>query len=202
MMQKLAGLIIVIGVTMFTYADLTVFNTFSLFDPELIESNPSGWAFTMLMWGGGAVLVSAGVMLFAWHAQSLKDDKNLKLAAYICLAVAALSALAWVIISYWRVAIEPQEMVAPNQTIDTLVMAYYLLTQIAAIVTGYILLRSGYPKWLAFLVMFLGGFLLVLWIVTGGGPPLANHVVFFLLGIALLIMPSRSPQIQMELQPV
>jgi hypothetical protein len=44
--------------------------------------------------------------------------------------------------------------------------------------------------------------LLVLWIVTGGGPPLANHVVFFLLGIALLIMPSRSPQMEMELQAV
>jgi hypothetical protein len=79
-------------------------------------------------------------------------------------------------------------------------VAYYLLTQVAAIVTGFILLRSGYPKWLAFLVMFLGGFLLVFWIVTGGGPPLANQVVFFLLGIALLIMPSRSPQ--MELQAV
>ena len=195
-MQKLAGLIILIGVAMFTYGDLTVFNTFGLFDPELIESNPSGWAFTMLMWGGGAVLVSAGVTLFAWHAQSLKDDKNLKLAAYICSAVAALSALAWVIMSYWRVAIEPQEILASNQTIDTLGVAYNLLTQVAAIVTGFILLRSGYPKWLAFLVMFLGGFVLVFWIVTGGGPPLANHLVFFLLGIALLIMPSRSPQME------
>ena len=201
-MQKLAGLILVIGVTMFTFGDLSVFNKFALFDPELIESNPSSWAFTMLMWAGGAILVSAGVTLFVWHAQSLKDDKNLKLAAYICTAVVVLSALAWVIISYWRVAVEPQEIVAPNQTIDTLVMAYYLLTQVTAIVTGYILLRSGYPKWLAFILMFLGGFLLVLWIVTGGGPPLANHVVFFLLGIALLIMPSRSPQIQMEPQAV
>ncbi|GAG97058.1 unnamed protein product [marine sediment metagenome] len=193
-MQKLAGLIILIGVAMFTYGDLTVFNTFALYDPELIESNPSGWAFTMLMWGGGAVLVSAGVTLFAWHAQSLKDDKNLKLAVYICSAVAALSALAWVIMSYWRVAVEPQEILAPNQTIDTLGVAYNLLIQVAAIVTGFILLRSGYPKWLAFLVMFLGGFVLVFWIVTGGGPPLANHVVFFLLGIALLLMPSHSPQ--------
>ena len=193
-MQKLAGLILVIGVAMFTYGDLSVFNTFGFFDPELIESNPSGWAFTMLMWAGGAVLVSAGVTLFAWHAQSLKDDKNLKLAAYICSVVAALSALAWVIIAFWRVAIEPQEILASNQTIDTLGVAYNLLTQVAAIVTGFILLRSGYPKWLAFLVMFLGGFVLVFWIVTGGGPPLANHFVFFLLGIALLIMPLRSPQ--------
>jgi hypothetical protein len=201
-MQKLAGLIILIGVAMFTYGDLTVFNTFGLFDPELIESNPSGWAFTMLMWGVGAVLVSAGVTLFAWHAQNLKDDKNLKLAAYICSVAAALSALAWVIMSYWRVAIEPQEILASNQTIDTLGAAFNLLTQVAAIVTGFILLRSGYPKWLAFLVMFLGGFLLVLWIVTGGGPPLATHVIFFLLGIALLIMPSRSPQIQLEPQAV
>ena len=199
-MQKLAGLILLIGVAMFTYGDLTVFNAFALYDPELIESNPSGWAFTMLMWGGGAVLVSAGVTLFAWHAQSLKDDKNLKLAAYICTAVAVLSALTWVIISFWRVAVDPQEIVASNQTIDTLGMAYYLLTQVTAIVTGFILLSSGYPKWLAFLVMFLGGFLLVLWIMTGGGPPLANHVVFFLLGIALLIMPSRSPSLQMEPQ--
>jgi len=198
-MQRLAGFIILIGVAMFTYGDLTVFNTFSLFDPELIESNPSGWAFTMLMWGGGAVLVSAGVTLFAWHAQSLKDDKNLKLAVYICSAVAVLSALAWVIMSYWRVAVEPQEILAPNQTMDTLGVAYNLLIQVAAIVTGFILLRSGYPKWLAFLVMFLGGFVLVFWIVTGGGPPLANHVVFFLLGIALVVMPSRSPQMVPQL---
>ena len=198
-MQRLAGLILVIGVAMFTYADLSVFNTFNLYDPELIESNISGWTFTMLMWGGGAVLVSAGVTLFAWHAQSLKDDKILKLATYICTVVAALSALAWVIISYWRVVIEPQEILASNQTIDTLNLAYYLLTQVAAIVTGFILLRSGYPKWLAFLVMFLGGFLLVFWIVTGGGPPIANHVVFFLLGIALLVMPSRSPQMMPQL---
>jgi hypothetical protein len=198
-MQKMAGLLLVIGVAMFTYGDLSIFNTFGLFDPELIESNPSGWAFTMLMWGGGAVLVSAGVTLFAWHAQSLKDDKNLKLAVYICSAVAVLSALAWVIMSYWRVAVEPQEILAPNQTIDTLGVAYNLLIQVAAIVTGFILLRSGYPKWLAFLVMFLGGFVLVFWIVTGGGPPLANHVVFFLLGIALLVMPSRSPQMVPQL---
>jgi len=194
----LAGLIILIGVAMFTYGDLSVFNTFALFDPELIESNPSGWAFTMLMWGGGAVLVAVGVTLFAWHAQSLKDDKNLKLAAYICSVVAALSALAWVIMSYWRVTIEPQEILASNQTIDILGVAYNLLTQVTVIVTGFILLRSGYPKWLAFLVMFLGGFVLVFWIVTGGGPPLANHFVFLLLGIALLIMPSRSPQMALQ----
>jgi len=199
-MQKMAGLLLVIGVAMFTYGDLSIFNTFGLFDPELIESNPSGWAFTMLMWGVGAVLVSAGVTLFAWHAQSLKDDNNLKLAAYICSAVAVLSALAWVIMSISWVAIEPQEILASNQTIDTLGVAYNLLTQVAAIVTGFILLRSGYPKWLAFLVMILGGFVLVFWIVTGGGPPLANHLVFFLLGIALLVMPARSPQ--MELQAV
>ena len=200
-MQKLAGLILLIGVAMFTYGDLSVFNAFGLFDPGLIESNPSGWAFTMLMWGGGAVLVSAGVTLFAWYAQSLKDDKNLKLAAYICSSVAALSALAWVIMSYWRVAIEPQEILAPNQTIDTLNVAYNLLTQIAAIVTGFILLRSGYPKWLAFPVLALGGFVLAFWIVSGGGPPLINQPVFFLLGIALLIVRSRQPEVEAVPQP-
>ena len=60
--------------------------------------------------------------------------------------------------------------------------------------TGFLLLLTGYPKWLAWPVLLLGGLMLVATLVLRGLPPGVHAILYLILGIALLLMRSRSAQ--------
>jgi hypothetical protein len=101
-------------------------------------------------------------------------------------------ALFWAIVGYNRVARAPQEVVA-NMDASWMGPAYFFLTEIALILVGFLLLQTGYPKWLAWPVLVLGVLMLVASFL-GGGVPLFHSILYLILGIALLLLRSRSPQ--------
>jgi hypothetical protein len=108
-------------------------------------------------------------------------------------AMAVVGALFWAIVSYNRVAMAPQEVVANLDFPYWMAVGYFLLTEIALIFVGFLLLQSGYPKWLGWPVLVLAGLMLIASF-SGGGVPLYHSILYLILGIALLLLRSRSPQ--------
>ena len=198
-MQKLAGILFSIGaiVAILGESRPVIFNVVGAFDnPQLqveyIENDPTGWAVAHLLMGAGSLIAAIGVVMFARQVKSLSNNRNVEIAGYLGAALAIVGALFWAIVGYNRVARAPQEVVA-NMDASWMGPAYFFLTEIALILVGFLLLQTGYPKWLAWPVLVLGGLTLVASLVSGF-VPLFHFVLFLILGIALLLLRSRSPQ--------
>jgi hypothetical protein len=204
-MQKLAGILFSIGALVAILGEFrpVIFNVVEAFDnPQLqveyIENDPTGWAVAHLLMGAGSLIAAIGVALFARQVQSLSNNRNVRIASYVSAAVAVVGALFWALVGYNRVARAPQEVVANMGAANWTEWAYFLLTEIALILVGFVLLQSGYPKWLAWPVLVLGGLMLIASFLGGGGVPLFHSILYLILGIALLLLRSRSPQPSFE----
>jgi len=204
-MQKLAGILFILGalVAILGESRPVITNVFGTIDnPQLqveyIQNDPTGWAVGNLLMGAGSLIAAIGVVLFARHVQSLSNNRNVRIAGYLGAAMAVVGALFWAFVIYNRVTKTPQEVVAnmdgPLWMGVWMGVGYFLLTEIALIIIGFLLLQTGYPKWLAWPVLVLGGLMLIATLVLGGFVPAAYYLIFLILGIALLLLRSRSPQ--------
>ena len=204
-MQKAAGILFTLGaiVAILGEARPVVSNVFGAFDnPEMqasyIQNASSDWALAHLLMGAGALIASFGVVLFAMHVQRVTDKNNVRIASYVSAALAVVGALSWAVECYKRVATPPQEWVA-NQNASSLTTAiYFLFTAIALILIGFLLLQTSYPKWFAWPMLVLPVLVVVAGLMFGGLPPAVNSLLYLILGIALLLMRSRSPQPSFE----
>ena len=199
-MQKIAGILLSIGalVSMTGETRPVIFNIFGAIDnPQLqaqyIENDPTGWAVAHLLMGAGSLIAAIGVALFARQVQSLSNNRNVRIAAYVGAAMAVVGALFWALVLYNRVARAPQEVIADMGAANWMEWAYFLPTEIALLLVGFVLLQTGYPKWLAWTAIVLGVLMLIASF-SGGGVPLYHSILYLILGIALLLLRSRSPQ--------
>jgi hypothetical protein len=160
---------------------------------EVIENDPTGWGVAHLLMGIGSLIAALGVVLLARQVQSISYKSNVRIASNVGAAMAVVGALFWAVVGYNRVARAPQEVVASMGAANWMEWAYFLLTEIALILVGFVLLKTGYPKWLAWPVLVLGGLMLI-GSLSGGGIPLYHSMLYLILGIALLLLRSRSPQ--------
>jgi hypothetical protein len=202
-MQKLAGILFSIGalVAIFGESRPVIFNVFGTIDnPQLqvetIQNDPTGWAVAHLLMGAGSLIAAIGVVVFARQVQRLSNNRNVRIAGYVVAAMAVVGALFWAIAIYNRVSKTPQEVIANMDAPLWTTAGYYLFTEIALILVGFLLLQTGYPKWLGWLVLVLGGLILVAGLVSGGLPPGVHAILYLILGIALLLMRSRSAQVR------
>jgi hypothetical protein len=198
-MQKPAGILLSLGAVLFLIAVFTPLIPPGFFSTEdrqlqadLIAKDPGGWAVAHTLLGAGSVLAALGVLLFARQIQSMSDSRTIKIASYLGAAMALIGAIFWVIICYNRVAMDPQALVRNINVVPWLFSSYTVLTDLALMSGGVVLLQAGYPKWLGWLVLVLGGLILVIYLVSGDIPPLFHYLVFLILGIALLLMRARS----------
>lgn len=114
---------------------------------EYLEKDPTGWDVSNAVNGAGSLVTAIGLGLFARQVQSVSNNKNVRIASYIGAAMAILGALCWVIISYYRIVLSPEEIANDVGIPNGLYTAYYILTLIALLISGFFLLRSSYPKW-------------------------------------------------------
>jgi hypothetical protein len=199
-MQKLAGILFSIGalVAILGESRPVITNVFGTIDnPQLqveyIQNDPTGWAVGNLLMGAGSLIAAIGVVLFARQVQSLSNNRNVRIAGYLGAAMAVVGALFWAIVLYNRVTTAPQEVVANMDDPRWMAVGYFLLTEVALTLIGFLLLQANYPKWLAWPVLVLGGLTLVASLFLGGIPAV-HSFLFLILGIALLLLRSRSPQ--------
>ena len=159
---------------------------------EYIENDPTGWAVAEIGMGLGGLIAAIGLWLFAREVPRISDNKNIQMASYLAAALAVLGALVHAVTRYNGVVLPPEEILNDFNNPTWMGSMYTLFTRIAFIITGYVLLQSGYSKKLGWVMIILGA---VLFIILGiSGPPGANNIAFLILGLTLLFKRSPSPQ--------
>ncbi len=161
-------------------------------DPQqVIDADPTAWTMAMLLMAVGTVVVAVGLLLLARHLQGLSDEQNVRRASTAAAALALTGGLAYAtgrsisaVSQAWETPYEPAILV--------MWITFSVLWQLALILMGYALLRTGYPKWLGWPVIVLAALILVAVAFTGGLPPGVYYFAVAFLGIALLFV--REPQ--------
>jgi hypothetical protein len=159
---------------------------------EYIENDPTGWAVAEIGMGLGGLIAAIGLWLFAREVPRISDNKNIQMASYLAAALVVIGALVHAVTRYNGVVLPPEEILNDFNTPSWMYPTYTLFTRIAFIITGYVLLKSGYSKKLGWVMIGLSGLFLLLMGITG--PPGVYTLVFLIMGITLLFKRSPSPQ--------
>ena len=195
-MQRIAALLLLAGtaVAWFGESRPIIFDTFSdAPNPQqFIDADPGAWQLAMLAMAAGAVIAAIGILLLAVHIRRLSDDETVKRLSIVAGALAIISTLTYATSRTISATTRLWEPPINGTVAVVLSLTYGLGWQLALILAGYLLLRSDYPKWLAWPVMLIAGLLLVATAVTGGMPPGLYYFVVLFMGIVLLFV--RTPQ--------
>lgn len=85
-----------------------------------------------------------------------------------------------------RIVPTPHE-VAINLGVNNWIFpAYTLLTQLALMIVGFVLIQRNYPAWLSWGVLVLGGLSILAYLVFKDMPPFVHYVLLLVMGIALV----------------
>ena len=191
-MERLVGILLIVGCIVFFVGAFTPL-TYQMVtaDPqtreELMQSNASGWLVINLLFGIGSITIAIGLVLFALQVQSLNLSAVVKAVSFLGPLLAVVGTVLWVIISYNRVALPPE------QTSDSLLVngwifpAFTILMQAALIGTGFALVQASYPQWLGWGMVTLGGLSILSYVVLKDMPPFAHYVPFLIMGITLVV---------------
>jgi hypothetical protein len=153
---------------------------------ETIQNEPRGWLLSNFLFGAGSVISVIGLVLVGLHIQTIRNETSVTVAIYLAAALAGLAALFWVFIVYKR-AVLPAQEVAGNLGINAWMFPLYtILTQIALIIVGWVLIQSGYPTWLGWGMLALAVLSLVAYLVFKDMPPFTHYILLLILGIALV----------------
>src|SRR5262245_61155909 len=88
-----------------------------------VQSSPTAWAISQILFGLGSVGVVVGLVLFTPQLRNTSAARS----TYLGLATIALGTLCWVVIVYERATLPIQEVFA-SPTFGWLFIAYTLLT--------------------------------------------------------------------------
>ena len=197
-MRRLAGVTLIAGSILFFVGAVTPVNSrvFGTDDPVLkllyIEEDPAAWDLAMTLLGLGGLIAAIGLVPLARSVQQVTDPRIVGVIAYGAATLAIGGAVSWVVISSVRIARSPFDVVFADAS-PWLFGTYRVFTRAAFIILGVVLLLSGYPRWLGWMlivsgaIMFADHVALVL-------PPFVHYVVFLILGAALLILRPRRGQ--------
>lgn len=194
-MRRLAGVTLIAGSLLFFVGAVTPVNSrvFGTDDPLLklgyIEEDPVAWDLAMTLLGLGGLIAAIGLVPLARSAQQVTDPRILGVIAYGAATLAIGGAVSWVIISSVRIAQSPFEVVFADGS-PWLFGTYRVFTRAAFIIFGVVLLLSGYPRWLGWMLI-VSGAIMFADLVALVLPPFVHYVVFLILGAALLILRPR-----------
>lgn len=196
-MQKIAGTLLLAGSAAFLggVAVPTVTAFFSTSDSAeriaIIQNDPTGWAIGNLSTAVGALIAAIGIIILLRTAQTLTTNSLVRSACYAGVFLAIISAVTWGIIAYGRITLSA-ETIDANQNINLWLFPLYpVSTGLAVILTAFVLLKVGYPKWLGWLMMAAGVFFLITLLVTGDLIPAFWYLLFIIVGVALVVMKNR-----------
>lgn len=190
-MQKLAGITFIVGSLLLLLAAFSpIFNKYFL-EPDvqkriqIIEADPTGWAFNRSLFVAGIVIAGVGFLLMAWHIRRSQDVAT-SLPSYLAAGaggIGAVLALHGYIAESGR---SPQEIV--TAPVGWTAYAYILLTQLALLATGVVLLRAGYPRWFGSTVLILTALTVIVLVLVSAFPPLLFYLITLFIGVVLAAM--------------
>jgi hypothetical protein len=156
-----------------------------------IEEDPAAWDLSMTMIGAGGLIAAIGLVPLARSVQRDTDRRILGVLAHGAATLAIGGAVSWAIISFVRITQSPFEVAFVDAS-PWLFGTYRVLTRSAIVVFGIVLLLSGDPRWLGWMLIVAGA-LMFADLVPQVLPPFVHYMVFLILGAALLIpSPPRS----------
>jgi hypothetical protein len=194
-MQRLAGVTLIAGSLLFFVGAVTPVNSrvFGTDEPLLklqyVEEDPAAWDLAMTLLGLGGLIAAIGLVPLARSVRAVTDRRILGVMAYGAASLAIGGALSWVIISSIRIARSPFDVVFGDIS-PWLFGTYRVFTRAAFVIFGVVLLLSGYPRWLGWMLIFVGSMMFADLVVLVL-PPFVHYLVFLILGAALLILRPR-----------
>ncbi len=194
-MRRLAGVTLIAGSLLFFVGAVTPVNSrvFGTDEPLLklqyIEEDPAAWDLAMTLLGLGGLIAAIGLVPLARSVQQVTSRRILGVMAYGAATLAIAGALSWVIISSIRIARSPFDVVFGDIS-PWLFGTYRVFTRAAFVLFGVVLLLSGYPRWLGWMLIVVGAMMFAD-LVALVLPPFVHYVPFLILGAALLIQRPR-----------
>src|SRR6266540_3353855 len=181
-MRRLAGVTLIAGSLLFFVGAVTPVNSrvFGTDEPLLklqyIEEDPAAWDLAMTLLGLGGLIAAIGLVPLASSVRGVTDRQILGVMAYGAATLAIGGALSWVMISSIRIARSPFDVVFGDIS-PWLFGTYRVLTRAAFVIFGVVLLLSGYPRWLGWMLIVVGAMMfadLVALVIT----PFVQYVLF------------------------
>jgi hypothetical protein len=194
-MRRLAGVTLTAGSLLFFVGAVMPVNSrvFGTDDPLLklryIEEDPAAWDLAMTLLGLGGLIAAIGLVPLARSVQQFTDRRILGVIAYGAATLAIGGAVSWVVISSVRIAQSPLEVVFADAD-PWLFGTYRVFTRAAFVIFGVVLLLSGYPRWLGWMLI-VSGAIMFADLVPLVLAPFVHYIVFLTLGAALLILRPR-----------
>jgi hypothetical protein len=192
-MQKLAGIAFIVGSLLNLFAAFSpIFNRYFL-EPdvqeriEIIEADPTGWAFNSGLFVAGIAVAGVGFLLLAWHIRR-SQIASTRLISYFAAAAGGIGAVLALNGYFAGLDKTPQEIA--TAPVEWTAYAFIVLTQLALLATGVVLLRAGYPRWFGWTVLILTALTVIILVLVRAFPPLLFYLITLFIGIVLLLIPT------------
>jgi hypothetical protein len=171
----------------------------------LIEGDRAGWMLAQTLFHAGPIIAAAGLILLARHMQRLTENDTVQLLAYAGAALVFIASLG-MLYNFYRLVTYPAEVIAAEVISGDggspfLFSIYTALTHSGLLAMGVALLKTGYPKLLAYFVLGVMTLAFLSFVLAGDTLPLYQYFVMTILGIALLFVRSRAASPQVAVSP-
>jgi hypothetical protein len=183
--MKIPALLMIIGSILFLTASFSPISRVHM-EPTaagklaIITQEPNAWLIAQLLYSFGAIITAAGVGVAAFR---LRREAPAPISSAVILSVAA-GAVFFAAYVYFRTT-NPQAW-AQIQPPHTSFLTYTFLTQMGYLLFGILLLKSGFPHWLGWLISGSMLILIILTVVFRDMPPFAYYLLGVPIGIVLL----------------
>jgi hypothetical protein len=183
-MQKLAGIIIIIGTAVAIWGEgrpvmSEVYGTSDMpTQLAAIAADPSGWSTALTLMALGGIVVALGLILLAVQVQRLDVAQRIKTADYAGGALVMLGALLH--------AVERYNQNSAWETYEGIPFPFPLLWIAGLVLFGLVMLWSAYSNWLGW-VLIVASVLLLAGLIVGFLPPVLIYFPLVPVAIALLI---------------
>jgi hypothetical protein len=205
-MQKPAAIALILGSIMFMGSVFlpAIYGQFQATTTEeivaLIEGDRAGWLLAQMLFHAGPIIAAAGLVLLARHMQRLTENDTVRRLAYAGAALVFIASLG-MLYNFYQLVTYPAEVIAAEGGSPLLFGIYTALTHSGLLAVGVALLKTGYPKLLAFFVLGVMALALLSFVLAGDTLPLYQYLVMTILGIVLLFVRSRAAAPQVAVSP-
>jgi hypothetical protein len=195
MAQRLAGIAWILGSLLFLMGAFSPIASrfFTEPDPQrrlkILEADLAAWTSTSVLFGVGAAVAAVGFVPFAWHIRRSQGAGVTSFASYLAAGAAGVS-LVSAAFGYYRWAVSPPQEWVLDTTVPWTAYANVVLTQIALLITGVVLLRAGCPRWFGWTVLVATSLTVITLILVRNFPPLLFYFIMLFMGIAMAALPT------------
>ena len=157
---------------------------------QIVSDGRTAWVLTSLLFGAGSIVAVIGLFLFA-RAASGSLASTSPLIAYGAATIALIGALFWVAVVYLRITHTPEQVFLEGSLGGQWMFPLYtVLTQIALIAVGYVVLQAGYPAWLGWGMIGLVSLTVLGMAIFRDMPPFVHYLWLLIMGVTLLLTSS------------